>query len=84
MAISNRDGEADRLAREVDRLTGETLTEAMGTALRERLERVRAQRDRARVARLFAIGERCAARMEKPASSGDHGALLYDERGLPR
>ena len=84
MAISIRDGETDRLAREVARLTGETLTEAIGTALRERLERVRAQRDRGRVARLVAIGERCAARMERPARSDDHGALLYDERGLPR
>ena len=60
------------------------LTEAIGTALRERLERVGAQRDQGRVARLVAIGERCAAHWERPANSGDHGALLYDERGLPR
>lgn len=84
MAISIRDGETDRLAREVARLTDETLTEAIGTALCERLERVRVQRDQGRAARLVAIGERCAARMARPASFGGHGALLYDERGLPR
>ena len=84
MAISIRDGETDRLAREVARLTGETLTEAIGIALRERLERVRVQRDGGRVARLRAIGDRCAAHIGGPVSSADHGELLYDELGLPR
>jgi antitoxin VapB len=84
MAISIRDGETDRLARELVRLTGETITEAIGIALRERLERVRAERDGGRVARLHAIADRCAAHMGGPANAADHGELLYDELGLPR
>ena len=39
MAISLEDPEMDRLAREVAKLTGEGLTEAIRKALEERLER---------------------------------------------
>jgi antitoxin VapB len=42
MALSIKTEEADRLARELSRLTGETMTEAITTAMRERIERVRA------------------------------------------
>ena len=45
MALSVKTEEADSLARALSRLTGETLTEAVTTALRERLERVRAERE---------------------------------------
>jgi antitoxin VapB len=43
MALSIKTEEADRLARELARRHGETLTEAVTTALRERLERDRAR-----------------------------------------
>ena len=59
MPISIRDPETDRLARQVAKLTGETITDAIGTALRERLAREQA-RGAGRVARLLAIGDRCA------------------------
>jgi len=39
MALSIKSDEADRLARELAAETGETLTEAVETALRERLDR---------------------------------------------
>ena len=39
MALSIKDPEADRLARELAELTGESLTQAVTTALRERLLR---------------------------------------------
>jgi antitoxin VapB len=39
MALSLKDKETDRLAREVAALTGETLTDAIRKALAERLER---------------------------------------------
>ena len=42
MALSIKTEEADRLARELARLKGETLTEAVTVALRERCERERA------------------------------------------
>lgn len=42
MGLSLKTEEADRLARELSRLTGETMTAAMTKAMRERLERLRA------------------------------------------
>lgn len=42
MALSLKDPEADRLAREVAARTGETLTTAVVVALKERLARPRA------------------------------------------
>jgi antitoxin VapB len=42
VALSIKTEEADRLARDLSRLTGETMTQAVTVALRERLERERA------------------------------------------
>jgi antitoxin VapB len=62
MALSIKDPEADRLARELAARTGETLTEAVVVALRERLAR---HQGRARPVplreELAAIRRRCAA-----------------------
>jgi len=33
--------------------------------------------------RLLAIGKDCAAHLKEPFLSTDHGAILYDDRGLP-
>jgi antitoxin VapB len=45
LALSIKTDEADRLARELARLTGETMTDAVTKALAERLERERAARE---------------------------------------
>jgi len=45
MALSIKTETADRLARELARLTGETMTEAVTKALAERLDRERAMRE---------------------------------------
>jgi antitoxin VapB len=45
MALSIKTDEADRLARTLAKLTGETMTEAVTVALRERLVRERARRE---------------------------------------
>lgn len=45
MALSIKTEEADRLARELSRLTGETMTDAITQAMRERLGRLRAGRE---------------------------------------
>ena len=84
MPLSLKDPEADRLAREVARRTGETLTGAIVVALRERLARLKGQpRRRALRDELREIAVRCAA-----LPTLDHRAeddiLGYDERGLPR
>jgi antitoxin VapB len=48
MALSIKTKDADRLARQLARLTGETMTTAITVALKERLDRVRAtHRERA-------------------------------------
>jgi antitoxin VapB len=43
MALSIKTEEADRLARELARLTGESITEAVTVALRQRCDRERAK-----------------------------------------
>jgi antitoxin VapB len=83
MALSIKDPETDELARRLAQHTGETLTEAVKTALRERLER-ELRRGDGLAERLLEIGKRCAATLEPPYDSADHAELLYDERGLPR
>jgi len=47
MALSIKTDEADRLARALAQLTGETMTEAVTAALRERLARERIRREAA-------------------------------------
>ena len=83
MTLNIKDPEAHKLAKALQRETGETMTHAVTEALRERLERVRLRsKPEATVAELLAIGRRCASALKGPAV--DHGTLLYDERGLPQ
>lgn len=83
MALSIKDAEADRLARELAARTGETLTEAVVVALRERLAR---ETGRTRTVPLHetlaAIRHRCAALPVLDTRTSDE-ILGYDERGLP-
>ena len=83
MALSIKSDEADRLARELAAETGETLTEAVETALRERLEREHARNAvsmRARLARLAAD----AAAMRVADDRTPEEIIGYDDAGLPR
>jgi antitoxin VapB len=75
--------EADRLARELAARTGETLTEAVVVALRERLAR-ETGRTRSIPLReeLAVIRRRCAALPVLDTRTADE-ILGYDERGLP-
>lgn len=84
MALSVKAPEADRLAREVAARTGETLTEAVVVALRERLTRLRG-RPRRRPLRdeLREIGARCAA-LPTLDDRAPNELLDYDDHGLPR
>lgn len=82
MALSIKNDEADRLARELTALTGETLTEAVVISLRERLERKRAQEDNRPIAeRLMAIGRHCAGLPVLDDRTPDE-IIGYDECGL--
>ena len=85
MALSLKDPETDRLAREVARLTGESLTEAVRTSLAERLERERYRRGRSAKSlaeELDEIALRCAALPDLDTRSADE-IIGYDENGLP-
>ena len=85
MSPNINDPEACRQAGELPRLTGETTTDALTTALRGRLERDRRKRDATLLAQeLHAIGQRCAALLAPGPTAVEHGNLLYDERGFPR
>ena len=84
MALSIKDPDADRLARELAARTGETLTEAIVTSLRERLEREKKRARRGRLAdELGEIGRRCASLPVLDRRTADE-VLGYDRRGLPR
>lgn len=58
MALSIKTEKADRLARELAQLTGETMTTAVTVALEERLQRERAARDENLVERVREFVER--------------------------
>ncbi len=83
MALSIKSDEADRLARELAAETGETLTDAVETALRERLDREHARHAasmRTRLARLAA--DVAALRIADDRTPEE--IIGYDEAGLAR
>jgi antitoxin VapB len=84
MSLNVKHPQAHQLARELAAITGETLTDAVTTALRERLARERAAREHGLTERLLEIGRDCAGRLKPPFAAGDPGDLLHDEAGLPR
>ena len=84
MALNIRSRETEALATELARLTGETKTEAVTRAVRDRLERVkRARRKRTLADELDAIALQCAALPVLDARSAEQ-ILGYDATGLPR
>lgn len=83
MPLSIKHEEADRLARELASLTGESLTQAVVIALRERLERQRIRSPKRPLREeIMAIGRRCAALPLLDTRSDDE-ILGYDDQGLP-
>lgn len=82
MSLRINNEETCRLARELARLTGETITEAITVAVRERLERKQEIEERLKMMR--EISKRCAALLRDGPSPVEHGDFLYDERGLPK
>jgi antitoxin VapB len=86
MSLNIKNPEAHALAARLAKKTGETLTDAVTTALRERLERLdgTAAYDEALYQKLKAIATDCRKHIKEPYLSIEHGDLLYDERGLPK
>ncbi|MGH9416586.1 MAG: type II toxin-antitoxin system VapB family antitoxin [Terriglobales bacterium] len=84
MALSIKSGEADRLVRRIAALTGESLTQAIVTALRERLRRVEGRSQPQRLSEaLMEIGRHCAQLPELDTRPAEE-ILGYDEHGVPR
>ncbi len=84
MSLNIKNDEAHRLAQELAGLTGESMAAAVTVAVRERLDRMRRERESPLSERLLSIGKDCASRLKEPFRSADHGDLLYDDDGLPR
>ncbi len=83
MHLNIKNGEAHRLATELARLTGSSLSAAVTSALREQLERERRRRERTGVASaLLAIADRYAELPDRDARTADE-ILGYDQDGLP-
>jgi antitoxin VapB len=84
MPLNIRNPQAETLATRLAKLTGETKTEAVIQALRERLERVRRTRSKRALAHdLDEIALHCAALPRLDRRSDDQ-VMGYDEHGLPR
>jgi len=83
LALNIRNPEAERLADAVAKLAGETKTEAVTRALRDRLTRLRRERaGRCLADELDEIARHCARLPVKDSRPAEE-ILGYDERGLP-
>lgn len=87
MSLNIKNGEAERLARQLAAATGESVTRAVTVAVRERLNRLELREESAaadKVATLRAIANDAGHRWVEPYRSANHSDLLYGDDGLPR
>lgn len=84
MALSIKNDETERLARQVARETGESLTEAIQKALQERWERLKVRRRSHVLAGQVDDLLRRVDALPALDSRPDDEILGYDEHGMPR
>jgi len=84
MALNIKNPEACELVQELAQLTGESMTEAITTAVRERLERTKQHSKEGVAEKLMQIARESGPLWVEPYKSTPHGELLYDEDGLPK
>ena len=84
MPLSIKAPEADRLARELADTTGETITDAVIVAMRERLEREKRKRESKEqlIEDLMAIANHCASLPVLDDRTEDE-IMGWNENGLP-
>ena len=83
MALSIKNPETERLARHLAKRNGETITEAVTLALRERLKRQQVQQQSVGLAaKIMEISRRCSALPVLDNRSADE-IIGYDEHGVP-
>ncbi|MEO1016752.1 MAG: type II toxin-antitoxin system VapB family antitoxin [Pseudomonadota bacterium] len=83
--LNIKNEETYALARELSRITGESMTQAINRAVRERIDRLRhfARTDRQGMAQeLLAIGRECSTLPNLDDRHPDE--ILYDEQGMPK
>ena len=84
MALNIKNRTAEQLAHELASATGESLTEAITVALRQRLDGLRRARERRSVmAEVATLQEFLASQPDRDTRPADE-ILGYDEFGLPR
>lgn len=81
MSLNIKNADTYRLAKELATATGESLTGAVTTAIRERLERIQAD---FRPDEIQAMARELRERLPAGYLDQDFDALLYDEHGLPK
>jgi len=85
MAFSIRNPEAEALAREIVKITGESLTASVTEALRLRRNQLVAQDEAAReelLKELMAIADHCAS-LPNTSNATEQEIFGWDENGLP-
>ncbi len=83
MALSIKDPDTDRLARELARTTGESLTDAIKRALEERLARERGKRASHGLAATIHRIQESVARLPVQDARPADDLLGYGDSGLP-
>jgi antitoxin VapB len=85
MSLNIKNEATHRLVRELSHITGESQTDAVTNAVKEKLARIRRTGEPGVLsARLLAIGRDCAAHLREPYRSINPDDLLYGEDGLPK
>lgn len=86
MSLNIKNAETYRLVKELARETGQSMTAAVADAVRERLERIRAERGEGPidVERGLALLREIRERLGDEYLAQDFDELLYDEMGLPK
>ena len=82
MSLNIKNEETCQLARDLADITGETMTDAVAVATRERLVRERETAERLR--KMREISKRVSSQLGPGPSAVEHGDFLYDENGLPK
>ncbi len=82
MSLNIKNENTHRMAQELARATGESMTVAVSEAIRERLERVRGKSKKSMAEKLMKIARESGPLWKKPYVSIEE--LLYDEKGLPK
>ena len=82
MALSIRNSQAEKLAREVAAISGENLTQAIMHALEERLERLTGRRITTDIVQeIMAISQRCSSLPDKDKRLPEE-ILGYNQSGI--